>query len=120
MLSYALIADGLDISPSICMRCCKCVLCGGGGACGEGVEDGSAGGWRAVCCVRDENCVMAREQEEGLTHVMQIYSCAVTGEGGVKCWGYGLSLGDGTTTSGVASVASGLVSGECGACFRLR
>ncbi len=86
---YALIAVGLDISPVICMRCCKCVLCGGGCACGEGMVDGAESGWRAVCCVRDECCVMAikREREEGLTPVMQHHSCAVTSEGGVKCWG---------------------------------
>jgi len=88
--SYAMVAVGLDISPVICMRCCKCVLCGGGGACGEGMVDGAASGWRAVCCGRDECCVIVREREreEGLTPVMQGHTCAVSSEGGVKCWGY--------------------------------
>ncbi len=56
MLSYALIAVGLDISPMICLRCCKCVLCGGGVACGEGMADGAASRWRAVYIVRDVLC----------------------------------------------------------------
>ncbi len=64
------------------------MLCGGGGACGEGMADGTAGGCRAVCCVRDECCVIVREREEGLTPVLQHHSCAVSSEGGVKCWGY--------------------------------
>jgi hypothetical protein len=38
----------------ICMRCCKFVPCGGGGACGVGLEDRAASVWFAVCCVRDE------------------------------------------------------------------
>ncbi len=113
MLSYALIADGLDISPSICMRFCKCVLCGGGGACGEGVEDGSAGVWRAVCCVQDECCVMAREREEGLTPVMQRHSCAVTSEGGVKCWGYN---GNGLVMLHAAAIRLQRFSACCGMC----
>ena len=90
MLAHALIAVGLDISPVICLRRCKCLLCDGGGACGEGMADGSAGCRRAVCCVRDKCCVIAREREreEGLTPVMQYHSCAVSSEGGVRCWGY--------------------------------
>jgi hypothetical protein len=89
--SYAMVAVGLDISPVICMRCCKCLLCDVGGACGEGMADGSAGCRRAVCCVRDKCCVIAREREleEGLTPVMQYHSCAVSSEGGLKCWGSG-------------------------------
>ena len=89
MRSYAMVAVALDISAVICMRCCKCVLCCGESACGEGMADGSAGCRRALCCVRHACCVMAREreQEEGLTPVMQHHSCAVTSEGGVKCWG---------------------------------
>jgi hypothetical protein len=54
MLSSALIAVSLDISPVICMRCCKCVPCGGGGACGVGMEDRAASVSFTVCvlCAR--------------------------------------------------------------------
>jgi hypothetical protein len=42
------------------------------------------------CFVRHECCVIVREREreEGLTRVMQYHTCAVTSEGGLKCWGY--------------------------------
>ena len=90
MLSHAMVAVGLDIRPVICMRCCKRLLGGGGSACCEGMADGAAVGWRAVCCVRDKCCVMVivRERSEGLTPVMQYHSCAVSSEGGVRCWGF--------------------------------
>jgi hypothetical protein len=63
MLSYALNAVGQDISPVISMQCCvgcKCVIRGCGDACG--VVDGSASCRRAMCCVTDECCVLAKER----------------------------------------------------------
>jgi hypothetical protein len=62
MLSYALIAVGQDSSPVISMRCCKCVIRGCGDACGEGMEEWSWRCRRAMCCVTDECCVLAKER----------------------------------------------------------
>jgi hypothetical protein len=41
----------------------------------------------AVCCLLKLRCVVVREQEKGLTLVMQTHSCAVTRDRELKCWG---------------------------------
>ena len=64
-----------------------------------------------MLCVRHECCVVVKEWEDGLTPVMQEHSCAVTSEGGLKCWGSG---GSGQVMLHAAAISFERFSACCG------